>query len=82
MNQLENLIHNLETIAASTVDDFINDDLLCASAARVAGEAAEVLRQLQIRSQMKVTEVVTNTPAGEIEVRKITLDRQDEGSNQ
>jgi len=46
MNTLDNLIQNLETIAASTVDDFMSDDLLCASAARVSGEAAEAIRKL------------------------------------
>lgn len=43
---IENLIRSLEVIAASTPDDFMSDDLLCANAARLAGEAVAALRDL------------------------------------
>ena len=55
MNELENLISNLETIAESTVDDFMDDELLCASAARVAGEAAAALKKFRDTKNMELT---------------------------
>lgn len=43
---VENLIRSLETVAASRPEDFMEDDFLCGTAARLAGEAAATLRHL------------------------------------